>query len=408
MNKLEEICKKFISLKKQLKKSDIDELCYLPFKSLLYELKNLSNVNSSSKNLNEIIKNNSINTYDNKSNNKNNEFYKNLLISLDSSKKEQKNLTLEKNRKNERESGHKERSRSPSINNEANDSPQIRKDNENIDLIEKDIINEIRGKTIPLNEEEENNETSNSNNKLKKISNHKTQNHNISFYIIDKTDKNINISEKIIEYLNNYDDKLTLLSKAIPQIKLVDDFYYKSKESLLMKYVLEAKIINLDTIKKIIYLCFNVLSKVFSAFIKENENKINSCSNDIIEIIKLILNFIKIIKTFIINNGDNIDVSFLKEMKNIGKYCSYVIIIKKYNYQYMNEIENKKENEKKIQFFNDYMEYLKIVNKIKNIFKDNNLFLKHFIIQPSMISFIDLLEINRKIINFQLNVNYKM
>jgi hypothetical protein len=103
MNKLEEICKKFISLKKQLKKSDIDELCYLPFKSLLYELKNLSNVNSSSKNLNEIIKNNSINTYDKKSNNKNNEFYKNLLISLDSSKKEQKNLTLEKNRKNERE-----------------------------------------------------------------------------------------------------------------------------------------------------------------------------------------------------------------------------------------------------------------------------------------------------------------
>ena len=351
MNKLEEICKKFISLKKQLKKSDIDELCYLPFKSLLYELKNLSNVNSSSKNLNEIIKYNSINTYDNKSNNKNNEFYKNLLISLDSSKKEQKNLTLEKNRKNERESGHKERSRSPSINNEANDSPQIRKDNENIDLIEKDIINEIRGKTIPLNEEEENNETSNSNNKLKKISNHKTQNHNISFYIIDKTDKNINISEKIIEYLNNYDDKLTLLSKAIPQIKLVDDFYYKSKESLLMKYVLEAKIINLDTIKKIIYLCFNVLSKVFSAFIKENENKINSCSNDIIEIIKLILNFIKIIKTFIINNGDNIDVSFLKEMKNIGKYCSYVIIIKKYNYQYMNEIENKKENEKKNTIF---------------------------------------------------------
>ena len=72
------------------------------------------------------------------------------------------------------------------------------------------------------------------------------------------------------------------------------------------------------------------------------------------------------------------------------------------------KLKIKRKMKKKIQFFNDYMEYLKIVNKIKNIFKDNNLFLKHFIIQPSMISFIDLLEINRKIINFQLNVNYKI
>ena len=274
--------------------------------------------------------------------------------------------------------------------------------------MEKDIINEIRGKTIPLNEEEENNETSSYKNKLKKNSNQKNSNKNISFYIIDKTDKNVNIRDKIIEYLNNYDDKLTLISKSIPQIKLVDDYYYKSKESLLMKYILETKIINIDTIKKLIYLCFNVLSKVFSALIKENESKINSSSNDIIDIIKLLLDFIKVIKTFIINNGDNIDVSFLKEMKNIGKYCLYVIIIKKYNYQYMNEIENKNENEKKIEFFNDYKKYFKIVNKIKNNFKDNNLFMKHFIVQPSMISFIDLLEINRKIINFQLNVNYKI
>ena len=58
-----------------------------------------------------------------------------------------------------------DRSRSPSINNEANDSPHIIKENENIDLMEKDIINEIRGKTIPLNEEEENNETSSYKNK---------------------------------------------------------------------------------------------------------------------------------------------------------------------------------------------------------------------------------------------------
>ena len=408
MNKLEEICKKFVSLKTQLKKSDIDELCYLPFKSILKGLKNLSSDYSSSKNLDEYGKNNPINTDYIKSNNKNKEFYKNLLITLDSSKKEKKNLTSEKNINEQRESDYKERSHSPSINNEANDSPHIIKENENIDLMEKDIINEIRGKTIPLNEEEENNETSSYKNKLKKNSNQKNSNKNISFYIIDKTDKNVNIRDKIIEYLNNYDDKLTLISKSIPQIKLVDDYYYKSKESLLMKYILEIKIISIDTIKKLIYLCFNVLSKVFSALIKENESKINSSSNDIIDIIKLLLDFIKVIKTFIINNGDNIDVSFLKEMKNIGKYCLYVIIIKKYNCQYMNEIENKNENEKKIEFFNDYKKYFKIVNKIKNNFKDNNLFMKHFIVQPSMISFIDLLEINRKIINFQLNVNYKI
>ena len=122
----------------------------------------------------------------------------------------------------------------------------------------------------------------------------------------------------------------------------------------------------------------------------------------------MILNFIKLIKTFIKNNGDNVDVTFLKEMKNIGNYCLYVLIIKKYNYEYMSEIENKKENEKKVDFFRHYMKYFKIINKIKPNFKENNLFMKHFMVQPSMISSIDLLEMNRKIINFQLNVNYKM
>ena len=191
-------------------------------------------------------------------------------------------------------------------------------------------------------------------------------------------------------------------------MKLVDDFYYKSKDSLLIKYIIDSNIINMETIKKLIHLCFNVLSKVFSTLIKETENKINSLYKDITDIITMILNFIQVIKTFIKNNGDNVDVSFLKEMKNIGNYCLYVMKIKKYNYEYMNEIESKKENEKKIEFFKDYMKYFKIVNKIKPFFKDNNLFMKHFMVQPSMISFIDLLEMNRKIINFQLNVNYKM
>ena len=194
----------------------------------------------------------------------------------------------------------------------------------------------------------------------------------------------------------------------MPQMKLVDNFFYKSKESLLVKYIVDNNIINIDTIKKIIHLCFNVLSKVFSTLIKEPENKINSYFNDIADIINMQLNFIKLIKAFIKNNGDNVDVSFLKEMKNIANYCLYVIIVKKYNYEYMDEIENKKENEKKFEFFRDYMKYFKIINKIKPIFKDNNLFMKHFMVQPSMISFMDLFEMNRKIINFQLNVNFKM
>ena len=164
----------------------------------------------------------------------------------------------------------------------------------------------------------------------------------------------------------------------------------------------------MDTIKKIIHLIFNVLSKIFSTLIKESENKIKSLFNNIIDIIEIILEFIKLIKKFIINNSDNVDITFLKEMKNIANYCLYTMIIKSYNYEYMSDIENKKENEKKVKFFGDYMKYFKIIKKLKPIFKDNNLFMKHFMIQPSMITFIDLFEMNRKIINFQLNVNYKI
>ena len=175
-----------------------------------------------------------------------------------------------------------------------------------------------------------------------------------------------------------------------------------------MKYIRDNNIISIDTIKKLVHLCFNVLSKVFSVFTKETENKINSCLNDINEIIKLILNFIKLIKKFINNNSDNVDVTFLKEMKNIGNYCLHSISLKKYNYEYMADIENKNENEKKIDFFKIYMKYFKIIGKIKPIFKENSLFMKHFMVQPSMIGVLDLIEMNRKIINFQLNVNYKM
>ena len=402
MKKLEEICQKFSSLKNILNESNIEHICHRPFNSLSKEIKGMAKEDSSSNNLTEIHKNNPINPNSGKSNNKNDNCFKNLLISLESSKKTQKNtLNINKSAKSDR-------SRSPSINKE-DDSPKIVNNGENKNILEDEMNNEIKSKIIPLNEdEEENNESSSykikSNKNLEKIKSNK----NISFYIIDKTDKNLNISEKIREFLSIYDDKLTSMSKSIPQIKLVDNFFYKSKESLLMKYIFDNNIINIDTIKKLIHLCFNVLSKIFSVFTKETENKINSSLNDITDIITLILNYIKIIKNFINNNSDNVDVTFLKEMKNIGNYCLYVIIIKKYNYEYMADIESKNENEKKIEFFKNYMKYFKIINKIKPIFKDNTLFMKHFMVQPSMIGFLDIIEMNRKIINFQLNVNYKM
>ena len=408
MNKLEEICQKFSSLKNLLNNSEIDQLCHHPFKSISKEIKRYSKDDTSSMNLELNTKNNPINTHLNKSNSKNDDYFKNLLISLESSKKEPKNNNNDKHIKNNNESPKIEKSRSPSINN-GDDSPKILKEKENLETFEKEEYNEIKEKTIPLKEDEEEYiETSSYKNKVNKTWNKTKSNKNISFYIIDKTDKNLNINVKIKEFLNNYDDKISSLSKTITQMKTVDDFYYKSKESLLIKYIVDSNIINMDTIKKIIHLCFNVLSKIFSAFIKETENKINSLYNDIVDIIKMILSFIKLLKTFIKNNGDNVDVTFLKEMKNIGNYCLYVLIIKKYNYEYMSEIENKKENEKKVDFFRHYMKYFKIINKIKPNFKENNLFMKHFMVQPSMISFIDVLEMNRKIINFQLNVNYKM
>ena len=404
MKKVEEICQKFSSLKNILNESNIEHICNIPFNSLTKEIKRTTKEEPSLNNLETMPKNNLNITNSNKSSNKNDiNCFKNLLISLESSKKTQKNtLNINKSPKIEK-------SRSPSINKE-DESPKILNNEEKEkNILENDINNEIKSKIIPLIEdEEENNESSSYKIKSNKNLEKTKSNQNISFYIIDKTDKNLNISDKIKEFLNIYDDKLISLSKDLPQIKLVDNFFYKTKESLIMKYIRDNNIISIDTIKKLVHLCFNVLSKVFSVFTKETENKINSCLNDINEIIKLILNFIKLIKKFINNNSDNVDVTFLKEMKNIGNYCLHVISLKKYNYEYMADIENKNENEKKIDFFKIYMKYFKIIGKIKPIFKENSLFMKHFMVQPSMIGVLDLIEMNRKIINFQLNVNYKM
>ena len=403
MDKLEEFSKKFYSLKKILNNSDIHQLCSQPFKSIILEIKGKSKEFSSSSKLPKSINNNNNNDTNimHKANNNKDEFYKNLLTSLESSKKKQKPINLTKTPKNDN------KSHSPSIN-DMNDSPKILEDNNHINNNLKNDFNNFNNNTIPLNEdEEENNQSSNNLHKSNKSLSKIKSNENISFYIIDKTDKKLNILDKIKEYLNKYDVLLSSLREKASSIKEIDNFYYKNKESFLIKYIMDNNIINMDTIKKLIYLFFNVWSKIFNTFTKETDYNINLCFNDISNIINLILDLIKIIKNFIKNNGDNVDITFLKEMKIIGNYCLYVMVIKKYNYEYMIEIENKKDNDKKNMFFMEYMKYLKIVKKIKNIFKDNSLFMKHFLVQPNMINFIDLLEMNRKIINFQLNVNYK-
>ena len=183
MNKLEEICQKFSSLKNLLNKSEIDQLCHHPFKSISKEIKRYSKDDTSSMNLELNTKNNPINTHLNKSNSKNDDYFKNLLISLESSKKEPKNNNNDKHIKNNNESPKIEKSRSPSINN-GDDSPKILKEKENLETFEKEEYNEIKEKTIPLKEDEEEYiETSSYKNKVNKTWNKTKSNKNITKYL---------------------------------------------------------------------------------------------------------------------------------------------------------------------------------------------------------------------------------
>ena len=183
MKKLEEISKKFSSLKKLLNESNINQLCNRSYISLSREIKGTSKETSPLKNLNLELKNNPINTNLEKSNNKNDEYFKNLLNSLESSKKQQKNNNNDKYLKKDNKSPQLERSRSPSINN-VDDSPKNGNVKENIDIFKKDLLKEIKGKTIPLNEDEEDyEEGQNFKNKSDKNSNKIKSNKNkISFY----------------------------------------------------------------------------------------------------------------------------------------------------------------------------------------------------------------------------------
>ena len=416
MNKLEEISKKFLLLKNKLDKSDITFLCNHSFRSLTGGIKGLYKIhytpeitNSNNKKNEKEMKMNISNNNFKSNSEKKNDYFKNLLISLESSKKNNK---IENNKNEIKKSNDKSKSVTPSIKDQSDNSPTIINDDENHinkkeELDSKSKIHNI----IPLNENEDEDENTNSiNTNKKQLNSHsKKQNNNkiISINIIDKHDKNINIKEKIIEKFAKFDMLLTGLTKELQKMNSIEVFYNEQKQKIISINLVDNNIIQIETIKKIIHLFFNILSKIFNFLAKETENICSLYLNNIFDIIKLIIDFIKQIKNFIKNNNNTIELLFLKNIKIIGNYCLYVLYIKQYNYDYMLDIQKQNENNKINEFFNIYLKYLKIIKKMKNILKDNTIFIKHFMIHPNMISFIDLFEMNRKIINYQLNANFK-
>ena len=409
MNKLEQICQNFILLKSHLDKSDITFLCNHSFRSITGAINGIYKKEYSK---NTIDKSNEKDININKSNN--NDYLQNLLKNLESSKNKTKaeananKLTNKTNKKNK----NKSQTQTPSIKEVTDDSPTIVNDDENHinknEDINAHIIKISNNNTIALNEEEDENKDKNqlNNNISNNIS---KQNNKKKLYvnIIDKNDKNINLKEIIVENFSKFGENLTKLVKFVQKMTTIEMFYNELKEKIIKVDLVEENIIYIDSIKKITHLFFNILSKIFNFFTKETENICNLCLNNIFDIINLIIDFVGDAKKHIINNNDKVNVTFMKNIKIVGNYCKYVLFIKKYNYEYMIDIQNKMDSNEINKFFKIYTKYLKIVNKLKINLKENDMFVKHFMIQPSMVSFIDLFEMNRKIINYQLNLNFK-
>ena len=453
MNKVEEIIQKFLLLKTKLDKSDISFLCHHSFRSLTSGIKGLYKDSLSPNKANQInnnnekelkkeinpnnekeikdetnnnnekeIKNESNNnnekeikkeTNNDKSNMKSNnkDYFKNLLISLESTNKKTKNENNKKN-KNIKNSETKNNEGKKSISklkkDEFDKSPTILNDNENqINTYNEEESIPNSNNLISLNENEE--EKSNNTNNLQKMENSNTKRRKIekkiSINIIDKDDKNLNIKEKIIENFYEFSNRLSYLVKIFPKMNSIESFYIEQKEKIKTSE-LNYNTIYIGTIKKIVHLSFNILSKIFNFLSKETENSCHMSLNGIFDILDLNIQITKKIKKFIKNNCDNCDLSFFKNIKIVGNYCYSVLFIKKNNYENMVKIQNRNDSEQKNKFFNNYINYLKSVNKLKHIFKDNNLFSKHFMLQPTMISLVELYEMNRKIINYQLNANF--
>lgn len=425
MNKLEEICHKFLLLKKRLDKEDFNYLCNNSFKSLkcgfngLYRENNLQkNINTKNNSNEKEIKSKPQEINSNSKNNNNKECFKNLLFSLEMTKTKSK---LDKSNKNSKieKNNDKDKSTSPNINDVSN-SPSIVNDEENhINNINNTNNEEnksnINSNIIPLNEEDEEqasrNHSDKKNKNLKSNLNSKIQkknSNNNNFYInlIDKDNKDFNLREKILDNFSNYSKYLSKLTEILPKINEVENFFNQNKEKMISNDLKNINIVYIKSIKKFIHLYFNTLSKIFNSLSKGTENDCNFCLNVIFDLITLIINFIKLIKKFIKNNNENVDISFLKDIKSIGNYCMYALVLKKNDYEYMIEVENKKDIKKVNEFFNNYLKYFKSVHKLQKIFKENTTLIKHFMIQPTMVSFIDLVEMNKKIINYQLNINF--
>ena len=409
MDKLEQICQKFILLKNHLDKSDINFLCNHSFRSIVGGIKGFYKEESSQKEINPL---NKLNEKDikNKTKINNKDYFKNILLaSKIKSKSENNNNIKNQNIIN------KEKNASITSSNKdiCDNSPTIINDDENhINKKEElDKTSNINNHTIPLNEEDEenidNNNASNNKKQFSSSTKKKTNKNKLFINIIDKNDNKINIKEKIIEYFSNFDSILTKLEGVESKINSIKDFYKEQKDKIIKMNLTDNNIIYIETIKKITHLFFNVLSKIFNFLTQKTEDVCNKCLNDIFDIINLNIDFIKNIKKYIKNNNDKINVEFLKNIKIVGNYCKYVLTIKKYNYEYMMDIQNKNDNNKINEFFLTHSKYLKTVNKMKNFFKENDMVKRHFMILPNMISFIDLFEMNRKIINYQLNLNFK-
>ena len=423
MNKLEEICQKFLLLKKKLDKEDYNFLCNHSFKSLkcgfkgLYKESNLQTNNSTKNNTKEKeIKTKPIKIDSNSKNNNNKECLQNLLFSLEMTKTKSKSEINSNKIKKIEKNNNKDKSTSPNINDMSN-SPSIVNDEENhINNLkdEDNKSNNINSNLISLNEEDDELTKKNNNDKKNKNLNSKLdskiqkKNGNNNFYInlIDKDNKDFNLREKILDNFSSYSKILSKLTEILPKINEVENFFNQNKEKMISNELKNINIVYIKSIKKFIHLYFNTLSKIFNSLSKGTENDCNFCLNVVLDLITLIINFIKLIKKFIKNNNENIDITFLKDIKSIGKYCMYVLVLKKNDYEYMIEVENKKDIKKVNEFFNNYLNYFKSVHKLQKIFKENTTLIKHFMIQPTMISFIDIVEMNKKIINYQLNINF--
>ena len=426
MNKTEEICQKFLLLKKRFDKSEINFLCNHSYRSIIGQIKGLykdeisPNKNDSksktSENQVKETKENLENSKSHSKSNNKNECLQKILMKLESSTKKTKNENDHKKNiikkpssnkinNNNNNDKNKHKSITPSIKDFSDNSPTIVNDD---DIINKNNSENYDSKTISnnnniinLNEEEEKSNNNNNENKKQKYNKYSSIN------IIDKDDKTLNIKDIIINNFSWFGTQLGKLTESVPKINYIETFYNEQREKIISVNLKNGDFIQIEAIKKIIHLFFNIISKIFKYLTKETENTCILCLNNIFDIINLVIDYIKTIKKFIKNNNNNIDILFLKDIKIIGNYCMYVLYIKKYNYEYMLEVQNKKENDKINTFFNNYLKYFKTVNKVKIILKDNNMFIKHFSIQPTMISYVDLFEMNRKIINYQLNVNYK-